>query len=187
LVIPAIQQVISDTGSTGIDYYNPLVNKSSLYTDGIHPNVDGAHILAVQAYNAITGSNVAPLTGTTVSYSGHAPWRVKTLLTSYEANTHAEATRAAGAWTGMDLGSGNRKSVDIICFVTKQGCEQRVVGSSFQGSNDMVHWSNLATITAAPSSTFSALHIKGAPAYRYLRYNPASADSDVLEAEFLGN
>jgi lysophospholipase L1-like esterase len=52
-VIPQIKQVASDLRLPTIDVYSPLVNHPSYFWDGVHPNSDGAKIIAAQIYDAI--------------------------------------------------------------------------------------------------------------------------------------
>ncbi|MFC1593664.1 hypothetical protein ACFL3O_01885, partial [Candidatus Neomarinimicrobiota bacterium] len=52
-IIPMIKQIAYETGSTIADFYNALDGKPELFTDGVHPNVVGAGIMAEVAYDAI--------------------------------------------------------------------------------------------------------------------------------------
>jgi lysophospholipase L1-like esterase len=49
-VLPGIQTVANQTGATLIDANTPLLNKADLFTDGVHPNADGAKIIADTIY-----------------------------------------------------------------------------------------------------------------------------------------
>jgi lysophospholipase L1-like esterase len=49
-VLPGIQTVASQTGATLIDANTPLLNKADLFTDGVHPDADGAKIIADTIY-----------------------------------------------------------------------------------------------------------------------------------------
>jgi len=55
-IIPAIQQVANSMGLPLIDVYTPLVNHPEYFPDGVHPNSEGAQIIANTVYNAITSS-----------------------------------------------------------------------------------------------------------------------------------
>lgn len=193
LIEPAIQQVVTDTVSSSIDNYAPLTNKPQLFGDGIHPTVDGAHILARNAYNAVTAANLAVLTGANIN-DGGGSWggsSTNTPSAGFDVNsqTYYDAARATGAWTGIDLGSTNTKRVKMICYSPRVGREGRMVGGIFQGSNDLVQWTNLATISTTPGDTYAAIPVNGAAVNRYLRYYAAAAGSygNVAEVEFLGN
>ena len=52
-VIPRIQQVANTIGLPTIDVYSPLVNHPEYFPDGVHPNDDGAKIIADVIFNAI--------------------------------------------------------------------------------------------------------------------------------------
>lgn len=45
-VNPVISEMVSKNHSFSIDYYQPLKNKSSLFPDHIHPNAEGAEVMA---------------------------------------------------------------------------------------------------------------------------------------------
>jgi len=52
-VIPRIEQVAKELGLTTIDVYTPLANHSEYFVDGVHPNNDGARLIASEIYKAI--------------------------------------------------------------------------------------------------------------------------------------
>ncbi len=52
-VVPRIKEVASKLGLPTIDVYTPLVDHSTYFWDGVHPNSEGAKIIATQIYNAI--------------------------------------------------------------------------------------------------------------------------------------
>jgi acyl-CoA thioesterase I len=52
-VIPLIRQVASETGLPLVDTNTPLLGRSYDFWEGVHPNIEGAKILATQTYNAI--------------------------------------------------------------------------------------------------------------------------------------
>lgn len=54
-VIPLIRQVATTLGLPLVDAYTPLSGQPGLFPDGIHPNAQGAAILANTIYQAITG------------------------------------------------------------------------------------------------------------------------------------
>ncbi len=53
-VIPLIRQVASDLGLPLIDVYTPLIDHPEYFPDGVHPNSQGAQIIANTIYQAIT-------------------------------------------------------------------------------------------------------------------------------------
>jgi len=193
LILPAIQTVVNTTGAPSINNYNPLLNHQSMYTDGVHPNVDGANILAINAYNTVTGANVSLLSGANIN-DGSGPWggnqaHVASAAFDRNSTTFYDANLSTGAWDGIDLGSGNTKSVKLICYSPRYGFEGRMVGGVFQGSNDKVNWASLApSITTSPGDTYTSITVTGAPAYRYLRYYSAGGGSygNIGELEFFG-
>ena len=52
-VIPRIEQVAKELGLTTIDVYTPLANHPEYFMDGIHPNNEGARLIASEIYKAI--------------------------------------------------------------------------------------------------------------------------------------
>jgi len=52
-VIPGIEQVAKDLGLTTIDVYTPLFNHPDYFVDGVHPNNEGASVIANEIYKAI--------------------------------------------------------------------------------------------------------------------------------------
>ena len=53
-VIPLIKQTANDLGLPLIDVHTPLVNHPEDFRDGVHPNSQGAEIIATQIFKAIT-------------------------------------------------------------------------------------------------------------------------------------
>jgi acyl-CoA thioesterase-1 len=53
-VIPLIKQTANDLDLPLIDVYTPLVNYPEAFKDGVHPNSQGAKIMATQIFDAIT-------------------------------------------------------------------------------------------------------------------------------------
>ncbi|MBV9470047.1 MAG: hypothetical protein JO316_15010 [Abitibacteriaceae bacterium] len=54
-VIPLVQQVAKDTNATVIDLYSALSGKKELFPDTVHPNAEGARLIAIRVYQALTG------------------------------------------------------------------------------------------------------------------------------------
>jgi lysophospholipase L1-like esterase len=52
-IIPDIQQVANETGVSVIDVYNPMVNHSAYFPDGVHPDSDGSQAIAAVMYKAL--------------------------------------------------------------------------------------------------------------------------------------
>ncbi len=53
-IIPRIEQVAKETCQPLIDAYTPLLNHPEDFLDGVHPNDEGAKIIANEVFNAIT-------------------------------------------------------------------------------------------------------------------------------------
>jgi acyl-CoA thioesterase-1 len=52
-VIPSIEQVANELDLTTIDVYTPLANHPEYFFDGVHPNNEGARLIASEIYKAI--------------------------------------------------------------------------------------------------------------------------------------
>jgi acyl-CoA thioesterase I len=52
-VIPNIREVASDTGLPLVDAYTPLLDHSEYFPDGVHPDVNGARVIAHAVYDAL--------------------------------------------------------------------------------------------------------------------------------------
>jgi acyl-CoA thioesterase I len=61
-VIPLIRQVAGDDNATVIDLNMPLAGKSNLFPDTVHPNADGAKMMATVVYHALTGKEASAST-----------------------------------------------------------------------------------------------------------------------------
>ena len=59
-VMPRIEQVAKDLNLTTIDVYTPLANHPEYFPDGIHPNNEGANLIASIVYEAIISANENP-------------------------------------------------------------------------------------------------------------------------------
>ena len=60
-IIPIVHQVSIDRNVSIIDCYTPTSTKPEIFTDGVHPNVNGAHFVAEIFYNALTGKTYKKL------------------------------------------------------------------------------------------------------------------------------
>jgi lysophospholipase L1-like esterase len=52
-VVPRIEQVAKETNLPLIDVYTPLAGHPEYFSDGVHPDGEGAKIIATEVYNAI--------------------------------------------------------------------------------------------------------------------------------------
>lgn len=56
-IIPRIEQVAYEQGLPIIDVYDVLINHPEYFVDGVHPNSDGAKIIADEIYRAILNNS----------------------------------------------------------------------------------------------------------------------------------
>jgi lysophospholipase L1-like esterase len=56
-IIPKVRQVAEETGLPLIDTYTPLLNHPDYFVDGVHPNSQGAKVIAETVYRAIMASD----------------------------------------------------------------------------------------------------------------------------------
>ena len=54
-IIPLVSQVASESNATIINLYDPFVGKKEFFPDTVHPNADGAKMMAAVVYQALTG------------------------------------------------------------------------------------------------------------------------------------
>lgn len=52
-IIPAIAATAHQTGATLVDAYTPMLNHEGSYTDGVHPDADGAKVIADAIYASL--------------------------------------------------------------------------------------------------------------------------------------
>jgi acyl-CoA thioesterase-1 len=56
-ICPLVHVVARNSRAKIIDFYQPLSGKAGLFPDTIHPNADGAKVMAAVVYHALTGKN----------------------------------------------------------------------------------------------------------------------------------
>jgi acyl-CoA thioesterase-1 len=54
-MIPMIRDVADETGASVIDLHSALAGKSELFPDTVHPNDEGAKLMAAEIFRALTG------------------------------------------------------------------------------------------------------------------------------------
>lgn len=54
-IIPMVRQVAKESNAKVIDLYTALSGKSDLFPDTVHPNAEGARLMAAAVYHALTG------------------------------------------------------------------------------------------------------------------------------------
>lgn len=59
-LIPLIDQIAGQTGVHVIDMYAAMEGVGHLYADGVHPNAEGAGLIAKQVAAVLTGARIAP-------------------------------------------------------------------------------------------------------------------------------
>ncbi|HNX53776.1 MAG TPA: hypothetical protein PKI68_08535, partial [Pontiellaceae bacterium] len=52
-IIPMIDEIARQTGATVIDLHRPLSGKAGLFPDTVHPNAEGARLMAEAVFAAI--------------------------------------------------------------------------------------------------------------------------------------
>ncbi len=148
-------------------------------------------LLVVPTNGKISNSGKV-LTGSVISDQGGALYRSRnTANKAFDGNTTTfyDAAKTTGAWTGIDLGKGNTAVVNTIKYYPRPGYTYRMVGGSFQGSNDLSNWTTLSTIRSDPGLQWTTVNVTNTTGYRYLRYLSASTGSfgNVADIQFIGN
>ncbi len=59
IVIPSIEQAANETNVPIIDVYSALAHSSKFFYDGVHPDNEGAILIATVVYKAITQPNAS--------------------------------------------------------------------------------------------------------------------------------
>lgn len=52
-IMPLVSEIAKETNAQVIDLYKPLIDKDSLFIDGVHPTAEGTTVLADEVYKAI--------------------------------------------------------------------------------------------------------------------------------------
>ena len=56
-MIPMIRTVADETGATVIDLHSALAGRADLFPDTVHPNDEGAKLMAAEIFRALTGKS----------------------------------------------------------------------------------------------------------------------------------
>jgi lysophospholipase L1-like esterase len=56
-MIPMIRAVAEKTGASVIDLHSALDGKAELFPDTVHPNDEGAKLVAAEIFHALTGKS----------------------------------------------------------------------------------------------------------------------------------
>ena len=142
--------------------------------------------------NGYFAPNYVKLTGTTFGTAGSYNNNGNTIAKATDGNlaTYFDATAASGAFVGIDLGSA--LEVGQIRFAPRSGSAARMVGGSFQASNDKTFANGTAVVyTVSTAPTNGVLTVvpvaTGTTAYRYWRYvAPANSYGNVAEVQLFG-
>ncbi|MGI5869057.1 MAG: hypothetical protein ACOX9C_06415 [Kiritimatiellia bacterium] len=102
--------------------------------------------------------------------------------------TFYDPAQGLGGYTGIDVGAGSNATVTAIRYYARQGWAQRMIGGTFEGSNDPTDgYVALATVSSASDADWTTLIISDAAPCRYLRFRSAAdAWCNVAEIEFRG-
>lgn len=92
-IIPIIHKVAEDKNLKIIDCYTPTSDKPSIFSDGIHPNIGGAHFVAEIFYTGLTGNPYQ------VIYDENLALKARVVAESYvaESGTNLNPTSAVDA------------------------------------------------------------------------------------------
>jgi lysophospholipase L1-like esterase len=69
-VIPTIQRVANDLNLSTIDIYSGLANHPEYFPDGVHPDSEGAKVIATDVYAAITSADSIGFDASDIVYLG---------------------------------------------------------------------------------------------------------------------
>ncbi len=108
-IMENIQQVAENTGACLIDLHSPLYKRADLFSDYLHPDAEGAGIIATKVYSYITGDfggfRLAPVFGEHMVFQQKKPVEVYGISDSKDTiavllNGHSSETTAGsdGKW-----------------------------------------------------------------------------------------
>jgi lysophospholipase L1-like esterase len=69
-VIPTIRQVATDLNLSTIDVYTAMANYPEYFPDGVHPDNEGAKVIATNVYEAITFADDIPFGASDIVFLG---------------------------------------------------------------------------------------------------------------------
>lgn len=182
LIQKAIEQVAEGTGATLVDLHEPLYHRPDLFPDALHPNAEGAAILARTVYGALTGDYGGLKLPPTYS-EGMVIQREKPILFTGTANAGTKVTvRFDGKKQTAEVGTDGRWQVTYparpaggpFSLQIKAGEEERVINDIWVGevwicsgqSNMEFPLRNCVTAKEdiAAADTMSRLHFYNMPA-----------------------
>jgi len=135
------------------------------------------------------GSGSGKLTGEVIGTTGSGGYYSPNTNT-FDGNTSTYSENmAAGAWAGLDLGSGYQ--ITSIKFYPRASWTSRMTNGKFQSSNAADFSSgvvDLYTIATQPAEGWSEVTITNTSSFRYVRYlTPTNGYLNVAEIEFYGS
>ncbi len=175
-VMPIVRQVAASANGNVLDFHTELKSRSDLFPDHLHPNDDGAAILARIAHDAIVGvqtlkGEVAVSSGETVGKTiavvdrggtatltptataeGTWKWTGPSNFTSTERVLTLENVQQGGVYTVQFTDQAKHLSVlKFLVAVKGQGAGTITPYWSADGSN----WSSTLKVTIAPGKTLT--------------------------------
>ncbi|WP_168120542.1 S-layer homology domain-containing protein [Paenibacillus sp. HB172176] len=94
---------------------------------------------------------------------------------------------ASDAWTQVDFGQGREKVVKKIRYYPRPNWTQRMVNTTFLGSNDGENWDLLHMVTTDNGLQWTTVDLPNETAYRYIRFvSPTYQCLNVAEIELYG-
>ena len=95
-IMPIIREVAAETGAYIVDFHTSMKSKAALWPDNLHPNDEGAGLLAQIAYNRIKETQV--LKGT-VAVNGAAVEGTQAVVPAGGAVTLSPESGSEGSWS----------------------------------------------------------------------------------------
>jgi lysophospholipase L1-like esterase len=169
-VLPSIDSVRSAAGVPLIDFNAPLRDRGGLFPDGIHPDVEGARLMAGIAFEKLTGIHIRRVSdpdlarGRPVTASGfeeNPPGGLN------DGDSSTRWTVRPPAWAVIDLGEERQ----IELFQTDFGTDRsKGILYTISISSDSIEWRTVADHGADPDTTRSVRVDRIDPAAgRYVR------------------
>lgn len=109
-VTQAIENVAKASGATLIDFNAPLRDRQNLMPDGVHPNAEGAGLLAREVYQSLTGRygplRLAPVYTSGMVLQRNRPLHINgmadahaTVILTLDGQTYTTRANGRGEWT----------------------------------------------------------------------------------------
>jgi hypothetical protein len=176
----------------GVHFYtvnDSIVKGCTLYTSVAGaPMIDGANSPANDGGGNVVVVGSAKLMGTPIGTAGSYANDGNTMAKVFDGNatTFFDAPTANGNWVGLDLGT--PAVITSIIYTPRAGWEARMIGGTFQGSNELTFATSttLATIAKQPTGA-TTVAITDTTAFRYVRYlSPAGSYGNIAGMLLMG-